>query len=227
MSRTQTIYVNLPRLLSMGQSASLIIRLMMACNDISLANQCLKRFQEEQDPIRKHVQKGALIYFLRLQCGHLKEAMSLIQEICNDQALLPKIEHCSQKVQKCFYQMKDCLRGGQNHQRFEDYVTKIRNKVSFHYDPQKVHVALEKLASRVDTSTSRITRGDDISLWRFELADAIHDSIICRQIWGIPEDADLREQADQKSDFASNLCLSFLEFCGEFIFSWIQENVAV
>ncbi len=153
--------------------------------------------------------------------------MDLIQEICDGQELYSRIERCSQTAQDCFHQLKDCLKDGPNQQKFTDYVMKIRNTAIFHYDPKLVYRALEDRAGRVDASTSRITRGDDISLWRFELADDILDSIICRQIWKIPRDADLRDQADQKSDFGSNLCISFLDFCGEFVFSWIQENAAI
>jgi hypothetical protein len=34
-----------------------------------------------------------------------------------------------------------------------------------------------------------------MGLWRFNLADVVTDSIICRQILGIPADADLRVEA--------------------------------
>jgi len=69
MSRTQTIFVDLSRLLFQKEKASLIIRLMMACNDISLANQCLGKHKEDQGRMSKHAQQGALMYFVRLQCG--------------------------------------------------------------------------------------------------------------------------------------------------------------
>ncbi len=49
-------------------------QLTSACNDISLANQCLAKYKEDQGRMRKHVQIGALMYFVRLECGHLKEA---------------------------------------------------------------------------------------------------------------------------------------------------------
>ncbi len=61
MSRTQTHFVDLSRLLFQKEKASLIIRLMMACNDISLANQCLAKYKKDQGRMRKHIQKGALM----------------------------------------------------------------------------------------------------------------------------------------------------------------------
>lgn len=224
MSRTQTHFVDLSRLLFQKEKASLIIRLMMACNDISLANQCLAKYKKDQGRMRKHVQKGALMYFVRLQCGHLNEAMDLVQKICDDLELHERIERCSPYAKACFEDLKKCLKGGCDHSKFKDYVMKVRHKTVFHYDPKLVERALADRASRPEARISKITRGDHISFWRFELSDDIVDSIICRHIWKIPRNADLREQADKIADFGSNLCVSFLEFCGEFIYSYIQEK---
>ncbi|MGA2781237.1 MAG: hypothetical protein ABSF13_04875 [Smithella sp.] len=48
MARTLTTYVDLSRLQSLGERASVIIRLMMAGNDIALANQCLGYYKNEE-----------------------------------------------------------------------------------------------------------------------------------------------------------------------------------
>ena len=227
MSRTQTIFVDLSRLLFQKEKASLIIRLMMAGNDISLANQCLSKYKEDHGRMSKHAQRGALMYFVRLQCGHLKEAMDLVQEICDDQDLYDRINRCSAHAQGCFDNLKNCLNGGLDHKKFKDYVMKVRHKTVFHYDSKLVERALADRASIPEAKTSKITRGDHISFWRFDLSDDIVDSLICQHIWRIPIDADLRKQADEIADFGSNLCVSFLDFCGEFIFSYIQENAAI
>ncbi len=227
MARTRTIYVNLRRLQSTGKDASLFIRLMMACNDISLANQCQARFREEQKPIKKHVQQGALMYFVRLQSGHLKEALDLIQKVKDDQQLLERAKKCSPYAQECFNRLVDCLSTGPDYQKFHDYVIKVRNKTVFHYDRPLVERALKDRASREESYRSKITMGDHIDLWRFELSDDIVDSIITRHIWKIPRTANTRVEADRILDFGSNLCVSFLDFCGEFVSSYILERAAI
>jgi hypothetical protein len=209
------------------KEASLIIRLMMACNDIALANQCLAQYKEAQPSIRKHVQKGALMYFVRLQCGHLKEAMDIIKEICNHKNLLKRVDNCSEEANASFKKLKDCLKGGGNHTNYKNYVLKVRQTTIFHYDPKLVERALIDRANRAEAKISKITRGDHISLWRFDLSDDIVDSIICRQLWKIPREENLREKADEISDFGSNLCVSFLDFCGEYIFSYIKEKAVI
>ncbi|HHT9124941.1 MAG TPA: hypothetical protein ACFYD6_03885 [Candidatus Brocadiia bacterium] len=227
MSQTQTIYINLQRLRSCGDTASIIIRLMMACNDISLANQCLSKFKEDQPSIRKHVQQGALMYFVRLQCGHLNEAMKIIQEIKDAQNLCVSVKLCSQMAQDSFNKLTNCLQGGPDYCNFQKYIGRIRQNTAFHYDGKLADRALSDRSNRPEASLSKITRGDHISLLRFELADDIIDSIVCRQIWEIPRNVDLRQEADRIAYFGSELCRSFLNFCVEFIFQYIQEYAAI
>lgn len=227
MSRTQTKFVSLPRLQSTGKEASLIIRLMMACNYIALANECLSKFKEDQSPIRRHVQKGALMYFVRLQCGHIKEAMDIIEEVNKDSILSRRVERLTPLAQDCFQKLVNCLKGGPNHKDYKNYIMLVRHKTVFHYDEKLVEKALNDRASRPESAISKITRGDHISLWRFEVSDDIVDSIICRYIWKIPRSADLRREADRIADFGSNLCVSLLDFCGEFIFSYVEEKALI
>lgn len=227
MSRTRTLYIDLERLQASGDSASTIIRLMMACNDIALANQCLKKFKEDQTQIKKHVQRGALMYFVRLQCGHLNEALKIIQEIKDDKTLCNRMERCSQNAKESFKQVANCLKGGTEHKKFEEYVGKIRHKTVFHYDKKLVDRALTDRASREDANRSKITVGDDISLFRFELSDDIVNSIVCRQICKIPRSADLRPEIDNIMVWASDKGKYLLDFGGEFIYRYIEEYAAI
>lgn len=226
MGQTQTIFVNLQRLNSCN-NAGTIIRLMMACNDISVANQCLSQFMTEQTPIRRHVQKGALMYFVRLQCGHLNEAMKIIEEIREDPNLNDRVKHCSQTAQDLFSKLTNCLQGGTDCADFQKYVGQIRQNTAFHYTEKLVNRALSDRSDRPEARISKITGGDHINLCRFELADDIMDSIVCRQIWRIPRDADLRQEADRSADFGSDLCKSLLGFAGEFIVRYIREHAAI
>ena len=166
------------------------------------------------------------MYFLRLQCGHLNEAIKLIQPIRDDSYLYERVKRCSQTAQDSFGKLLDCAKGGPDHKRFLQYVGRIRQNTAFHYDGTVIRDALADRASRPEAMHSKITLGDHIGLWRFELADQIVDSIVCRQIWKIPKDADLRQEADKCADFGSDLCKALLVFSGEFVFRYIQEHAA-
>jgi hypothetical protein len=200
---------------------------MMACNDIALANHCLKKFKEDQSKIRKPVQKGALMYFVRLQCGHLNEGLKLIQEIKDNPRLTEATERCSQMAKDSYNRLVACLKGGAENKKFEDNIEIIRHKTIFHYDSKMVRKALADRASREEAKRSKITLGDDISLSRFEVSDDIVDSIICRQICKIPRQADLGKEIDEIMVWASDIGKSFLDFSGEFIYRYIQDHAAI
>lgn len=223
MGRTHTLFINLERLRNSSTKCHTIIRLMMACNDIALANHCQSIFRKGQSPISGYIQKGALMYFVRLQCGHLNEAMKVIEEIKEDQNLCNIIEGCSQNARDSFAKLTACLRSGPDYKQFQKYVGQIRQNTVFHYSDKMVDKALTDRSSRIETRISKITYGDHISLSRFDLADDIVDSIVCRHIWKIPRSANLRQEADRISDFASDLCKSLLNFGGEFVYRYIKD----
>lgn len=228
MSRTHTLYVDLQRLQADGSSSLTVIRLMMACNDILLANHCLSVSKNVQSKIRQHVQRGAGMYFVRLQCGHLNEALKIVQEINKDSSLINLIDRCSQRTKDSFNILVNCLKGGSNYKSFENYVGRIRHSTVFHYDNKKlVKIALSDRAGRKEASQSKVTFGDHISLSRFELADDIVDSIVCRQICKIPRTADLRQEIDKIMVWTSDLAKSLIEFSGEFIYKYVQEHAAI
>ena len=49
------------------------------------------------------------------------------------------------------------------------------------------------------------------------------DSIVVRQIWAIPRDADLRVEADKVADRAHQIFLWFVDFSGEFIWKYCEH----
>ena len=201
---------------------------MMVCNDIMLANHCLSESRNIQSKIREHVQRGAGMYFVRLQCGHLNEALKIVQEIKDDSNLMTLIDRCSQAAQGSFSRLVNCLKGGSENKSFEGFVGRIRHSTVFHYDNKKqVERALADRAGRKEARQSKITFGNHISLSRYELADEILDSIVCRQICKIPRSIDLRQEIDKIMVWGSDLAEALLEFSGEFIYKYVQEHAGL
>ena len=54
-------------------------------------------------------------------------------------------------------------------------------------------------------------------------ADDIVDSIVVRQLWGIPRQSDLRLEADMIADYQYEITLSFIDFAGEFIWKYLSH----
>ena len=77
MSRSTHKFARLDAIVSKGELGSVLIRLMMAINDMSLAMDAQRRWTEDSMKNREHRERGAKIYFIRLQISHIYEAMKI------------------------------------------------------------------------------------------------------------------------------------------------------
>src|SRR5688572_25065292 len=102
MPRTTTIRFDFQTLHSRGPSAATVIKLMMACNDLSLANQALTEWKKEQPPNMKSRQTGAGMYFIRAQFAHLHEGLKVIQKIRDDPILMAVVQQSDPRTQGSF-----------------------------------------------------------------------------------------------------------------------------
>ncbi|MFQ5442758.1 MAG: hypothetical protein ACE5EB_08560 [Thermodesulfobacteriota bacterium] len=157
----------------------------------------------------------------------MNEALQIIEDIREDPKLNCRVKKCSQAAQDSFGKLINCIKGESGFADFQKYVGQIRQNTAFHYTKKLLKRALIDRSGRPEAKVSKITGGDHISLCRFEVADDILDSIVCRQIWKIPQGSDLRKEADRCSDFGSNLCLSLFDFAGEFIVKYIRDHAAI
>ena len=138
MGRTSTAYIDLSRIQMMGDSANLIIRLMMACNDLSVANVSYGYYMDSELIENREIKKGASLYFVKIQCGHLYEGMKLIEEIVSDSYMLSEVDKCSHSARESFDNLKKCLKGGEYYDEFTHYIELVRHNTAFHYDSKKL-----------------------------------------------------------------------------------------
>jgi hypothetical protein len=227
MRATRTFFVDLNRLRSIGADAEIIIQMMRAADDIALANWGLGVFTEEQPSIKRHIQAGACRYFLRLQCGHLCEAIRLVEKFNNSTKLIEILSSCPSWVQAAHGRLQEVLPGGERRNLFVDWILPIRNKLAFHYDDSLIKRALERILQDRNGGISTITCGSEMQLWRHGVADDLEDTIVCRLLWNIPPEADLRFEADLRAEFGAELCKDFLDFAGWVIISFIREHAAL
>jgi hypothetical protein len=223
----RTWFVDLEKLRRRRPQSITVLRLMMAANDIQVANWGLREFRAGQSRLARLAQAGACRYFVRLQCGHLEEALGVIEEVRADDKLRSLVANCSSDSQEAFNRLTSCLPSGRDHDRFRRHITQVRNNVAFHYSPKLTEKALLHRASRLDAQCSKVTSGSDIDSWRFGVADDLMDTLVCRQLWKIPETADVRSEADRIADFGEGLCKDVLGFGGELAFRFLQDDCFV
>ena len=129
---SKTIILKHSKLINNDSLSAIIIRLMMACNDISLANAYQARCQDDDNPKNKDIDMAASMYFVRLQIGHIEEGLGIIREIKDNQAYSYMIRGLSKAGKHCFDKLCACMDG--RSKEWNKYFTPIRNNLSFHYN---------------------------------------------------------------------------------------------
>lgn len=127
-------------------------------------------------------------------------------------------------AQSAFVELCECLPAGRHRAEFQRYVPSVRDKTAFHYDPAEVAEALEFRAKHHSNSPCAMTIGEDIHSCRFDFADVVIDTIVCRKLWAIPIAADVRAEADRIADWCCTKSIEFLTFGGDFVTRFLREH---
>lgn len=225
------MYIKLDKLASKGETANTVIRLMMACNDLTLTNSCLGRYIDENNMKNKYLNDGACMYFVRLQIGHLHEGLKVIKEISDNKQLNNFVNSCSRDSQAAFKRLCRYIPSGAKRSDFDKYFGRIRHNLVFHYHEsgQWIEKALSERINIKKQISSPVDL-DEVSKTRYELADQIMDSIVCRNLFEIPYSVDLiknREPLDKILDLGAGIARDFVGFGGEFIHNFIERELSI
>lgn len=193
----------------------------MVCNDLALANSLMGHYKEMKSGILSHIQRGARMYFVRMSCGHLREGITAIGDVKDHPGLSTLVRNCYPRTQDAFAALCECLPGGRDYADFNKYIKPIRNKIGFHYDREKVEWAMKHLAK---ASPITVTIGENIHSSRFEFADEVFDAVVCRKLWQIPLDKDVRAEADRIADWCFQKTVQFFDFSGDFVCRFLSEH---
>jgi hypothetical protein len=212
MSKSTTTFVSFQKLASLGELAPVIMRLMMACNDFSVANDAFGNWSQERDRTRKDRQHNARTYFLRVQIAHVYEALSIVGEINRKPKLLAAVRQCDRRTQQSFDALVALL-GSDVYSVMET----IRNKAAFHYVPDFARASLNDLAIQFPDQLTTVRMGREALDWFFEAADLVMERTVVRRIFKIPFSADVREEADKMALRLQEISNTFGDFAGYFI----------
>ena len=191
-------------LLERGKSATILIRLMMALNDLSLADDGLHVWSQEPSRLRKERQVGARMYFVRLQFSHLVEGLTIVEDFKADNALMTELSRCAANTQRAFEVLDAFLTDKLRRQTFNEVAEQMRCNLTFHYDEggKLLSAALKRHVEKFPQRGSTITRGrGGAILWYFALPDELIDNIVVRRFVKVPEGTD-EEGKRMKTDDA-------------------------
>jgi hypothetical protein len=194
------------------QLASVIVRLMMAMNDIALANEGLSDWTNTTDRRRLPRQTGARLYYGRMLMAHVFEALSIIEDIQRDASLQAAVQQCDDKTQSSFNAVAAFL-GTNDHKM----LLRIRNNASFHYDRKLAIKALDQIDKSYPNHRFTYSLGSDPLDWYFELGDLVTDRIVVRDIFKAPNNADVRAAIDPILLRLHTMAGAFSDFAGYFV----------
>jgi hypothetical protein len=224
MGRSTTRYIDFSLLKARLPSSATVVKLMMAGNDMALANQSLGKWKTEFEATRGGRSWGASLWAIRAQISYMYEGLNIIKAIAADPQLMQVLERCDQRTQQSFETLKTYVEPGEKLKELEAIAGRIRNTVSFHYDEsgKQVMRAIGELAQLGrSSSVTRASVGPD---WHFELADRVVDEIVCGQIWNIAKSADQSAEADKVIGKIHDVFLLFMDFAGEFIWRYTSAE---
>lgn len=211
MTSTQWV-AKTANLLSDEGLASVLLRLMIVMNDISITNSQMLEWQTTEDPKKKPRWRGAVLYFGRVQSAHLFEALEIIREIDRDSKLKIRVRQCSKAVNGCFDTVAKFL-------ATSDYglLATLRNNVAFHYTSKLPMRRLKRLVDIQPDHRFGYSMGNDTLDWYFELGDLIIDEVVIRDVFRIDEKEDIATAAIEVLDRLHVIGDAFTKFAAYFV----------
>jgi hypothetical protein len=209
---SRTFSVRSEKLLRDEKLGAVILRLMMAVNDIGITSRSLYGWQHTTDRKKKARWRGGVLYFGRVQSAHLFEALSIVKEIKEDNDLMAAVERADCKTQESFATVAKFIGS-------KDYgmMAKLRNVVGFRYEPKLSVRRLRKIVDKSPRHSMTYSLGSATLDWYFELGDLIADEIVIRDVFQIPDSADLEQAATEVLNRLRVIALAFMDFAGYFI----------
>ncbi len=155
------------------------------------------------------------MYFVRVLIGHVHEALEIVQEIASSPLLMSAVDRCDAFVIEAFKTVELFTRD----RKQMDMLRWMRSRASFHYDKQLPVRNLKKIADDFPDENWAYSMGSEALDWHFQLADAVMDRMVVRDIYGLDEPRSherhekLRVIAKQQQDIA----FAFTTFAAHFV----------
>ena len=179
------------KLLDKGELGIILGRLMLAVNDLSIANDALGQWMGEQTGIRKTRERGAKMYFVQILISHVFEALKIVNKIKATPDLMKVVDSSPKVIREHFEKCAEVV-------GTKDYLLMraMRNDVSFHYQDSTVRNAIASQSQKAPDLLLTLSVGSSTLDWYCEPGDRILDSAVVRGVFQIPEDADVQPAVD-------------------------------
>jgi hypothetical protein len=220
---TRTLLVDIGKLSRRGEEGAIVVGLMIAFNDLTMANVAQRLYNEDTSRYTNY-DSGAGIYFARIQMAHLVEALDLVKAVDRNATLSTLVAQCPDPTANHFAELLSYASGGYQRRIFADRFKTLRHTIAFHYDLGDVKDALSERSQRRGDVAHLICEADDIRLAHFQLADDIVDTLVCTRAWKLAPGPNLPEDANDVLSFGFEIYTHFIRFVGAFVRVYIENN---
>jgi hypothetical protein len=223
MGRSRTWYVTASTIASRCEIASIMVRLMLSINDLSLANNSIIEWSESRDRKKLRRRAGGELYYVRILMGHVCEALKVIKLISESPPLREAVMDCERRTVEAFVLVESFVKSS-------DFaiLNKLRNKAAFHYDIDLPIKNLKRLAKkRPDDEESEeqsdvpyaCSMGPDGLDYHFELGDMVMNTMLIRDIFkqDCPKSEERRKKVGDIAMRQQEIARAFTHFAAHFI----------
>jgi hypothetical protein len=118
--------------------------------------------------------------------------MAMVEEIRDSAELMKAVDRSDPFTRKSFAALLTFI-GSPEYKM----MACIRNNLTFHYDPKVIERALASLVAKHPDASGSMSLGDDSHNWFFEPGDMVGDRAAVREIFKVPEGADVVAETDK------------------------------
>lgn len=198
---------------SQPELSSVLARLMISINDIAIAADANDLWADETDAKRKPRQNAARQYFVRILLSHVNEALEIVREIAGNANLRAAVDKCDGRTVADFKELETISNREREHFR------KFRSRATFHYDKQLPDRVLKEISKNAPDQPWSYSMGRKPIDWKFELADAIIDRMVIREVMDlkIPKSAKRTELTAEIAGRLQDISRKYTSFAAHFV----------
>lgn len=200
------------RIAGAGEIAPQLVQLMMAVNDLGIADHGLRYWAETPPPEHQERVQGAKSYFVRLQIAHTFEALKIIGKIQRTPDFLKMVEQCDRQTREAFQRLAKFI-GTQKYKSMK----RMRDAITFHYETNAITNAIARQNDKFPDYQLSLSIGSRTLDWYFEPGDRMVDSIIIRDAVGLTADPIVSTEIDKVASDLQSISEDLANFSGYFV----------
>jgi len=204
------------------QDASIILRLMVASNDIMMSYQLDSMIKQRSSPSTSEFDQGARHYFVRLLAAQIFEAISILPEIANSQSMRNILDR-NIEAKRAYDRLLEYKDNGKFEKEWK-ILLRIRNQAMFHYRTSG-KLLTKNLKKRVKDGikTSKIVFGEGTPM-RFVLADELSEMLFTYDSLGHYDGKDFQHALDESVSLLNNVQKDFAKVVTVVILAELQNR---